>query len=751
MSLNPKLLKQLLGIFSLDLKDQIEVASEGLFSLEKEGVPEQERSEYYAAILRATHNIKGAARGLDLTEIVDASHKIETLFIELRDNNHVPPGSFIDLCLKIFEQIQAVVNAMIAGNKIPVDLTELVKQLVPDILTKKEVKHKPSRVITKKSDKESNIIDTAQLSKSKSSTVTGEVIKVDLNKFNQVAALSDELLVIRNGLSEHYSVLQSMRGKLGGIIRQCKKTVNQQSEVFISQPNTHTHGSMLDVLDTIIEFEQDATILQDRMRSVVNNMGRVSSSLNYDLRTLRLIPIENIFKSLTRSLRVIASDLGKSVTVDVKGGDTEVDRTVLDCLQDPLIHLVRNAVDHGIESADKRKISGKKEKGHITISAQAMGSSIRIEIADDGEGICADKIAELALKRKLISAEKIEGMNEQNKLKLIFLPGFSSRDEVTEISGRGIGLDVVKSSLHLLKGTVKIETEKSKGTKFILQLPVMLTIERGLLIRVADQHFILPTIEVERTLMISATDIVTVEGIETILSYGEAIPLRRFDELLEIDKTKCQQDNAEQWMVVIIKHDADHVAFVVDDILAEREMVLKPLKSPLKSVPNVSGATYDESGNVIIILDTRSLIRTALQGSIRTHIVPKNIQNEKYSPKILVVDDSLTTRTLEQNTLEAQGFTVTTAIDGLLALKILHKDNSFDLIVTDIEMPNMNGFELTKHIKEDEKLRSIPVVIVSSLDRDEDKKLGMDVGADAYIVKGNFESKALLETINRLI
>ncbi len=461
-----------------------------------------------------------------------------------------------------------------------------------------------------------------------------------------------------------------------------------------------------------------------------------------------MIPVGNLLCTFPRYVRDLSQELQKNVELILKGEDVKVDKAVLEGLKDPMIHLLRNSIDHGIESESVRKERGKPEKGLITIEIKEEQGLIKISITDDGTGIDVKKLSAMAESKKLLKKEELDKMDDAEKLDLIFRSGFSTKDIITDTSGRGVGLDVVKSNIDNLNGHISISTIPEKSTTFTLSVPLSIASERGLLIKCAEQNFVVPTSSVERVLLINPEQIINVQGGQAIVLENKTIPLKILSDILNLENKSTV--NANKLSIIVINRGNHILAFLVDEIVGEKEIVIKALQDPLSKTPCVSGGTLLESNRVIMVLEPGDLIHHALQKNTRHVSLKKENTNESDKKHILVVDDSITTRTLEKNILESKNYEVTVAVNGKDAWDILQK-KKFSLLITDIMMPVMDGFTLTEHVKSSENLRDLPVIIVTSLGSDAEKKRGIDVGADAYIVKNEFESGALLSIVSQLV
>jgi two-component system chemotaxis sensor kinase CheA len=436
----------------------------------------------------------------------------------------------------------------------------------------------------------------------------------------------------------------------------------------------------------------------------------------------------------------------------LQGIHVEIDKRILEEMKDPLIHLLRNCVDHGIEKPEEREVRNKPRCGKITIAiSRVSGNKVEILITDDGAGIEIAKVKEAAVKRGIVSQKEVEHLDEQEALLFIFQSEISTSPIITSISGRGMGLAIVREKVEKLGGHISVEAKPQIGSSFRILLPVLLATFRGIHIKTADQVFVIPTANVERVLRLKPEAIKTVENKETISLNGRVVSLVRLNEVLALPRQERIGEEAGFIKVLVLSAAEKRIAFVVDEVLDEQEVLVKNLGKQLARVRNVACATVLGTGKVVPILHVPDLIKSAVRmpgTGMRTVITPD--QDKTKSKSILVVEDSITSRMLLKNILESAGYQIKTAVDGVDALMVL-KTEIFDLVVADVEMPRMNGFDLITKIRGDKKIAQLPVVLVTALESREDRERGVEVGANAYIVKSSFDQSDLLEVIQRLI
>lgn len=571
-------------------------------------------------------------------------------------------------------------------------------------------------------------------------------MRVNLEKLENLASLAEELLTMKIEMEDHLASVQQVKTHIHEMAVAWRR-VGSVSGVW-SKNRQDQESFLKQSTDSITELDAVSGRMHRDMRTTTSRLSILVGALQDDIRMMRLVPVATLLRPMTRSVRDIARELGKQVNFEIRGDEIEIDRTVLEGIRDPLVHLLRNALDHGIESPESRQAVGKPAEGLLRISVRGEGGQIVMVVEDDGNGIRVEKIVETARKKKIATDAELAAMGRDEILGLVFRPGFSSKEIITSISGRGVGLDVVVSNLRSLKGSVQIETEEDKGTRFVLKLPITLATDHGVLVRAGGTVFAIPTAAVDRVMELRGDDVLEVEASHAIMHHGRAIPLRDLAGTLELESR--EPIDRDHLPVLIVSKGWDSVAFLVEEVIGEREVVIKPFRPPLISVRNVTGGTLTGSGEVIMVLNPADLVTSALTGN-RLSIRALEHQGETAAaPRILVVDDSITTRTLGKSILEHAGYDVSVAVDGKQAWTIL-QEQTFDLVVSDVEMPGMDGFQLTERIKQSEHLNTLPVIIVTSLANEADRRRGIEVGAQAYIVKGKFETKALLDVVSQLI
>lgn len=488
----------------------------------------------------------------------------------------------------------------------------------------------------------------------------------------------------------------------------------------------------------------------------------ITDEIEEGIRTLRLLPLSTIFNLFPRMVRDLARQENKEVELIIQGGDTKADKRIVEEMKDPLMHMIRNSIDHGIETPAERQALGKPPQATIILRGYQTATNVIIEVVDDGRGLDVEKIKQTAIKRNVCTEEELSGLTHGQIQSLIFAPGFSTRTFVTEVSGRGVGLDVVRTNVEALKGMIQVDSIPKKGCTFRVQLGTSLATAHVLIVIVNHVSYAVPLEFVQTTKLVAMHEVFTIEGKDTIVWNNQPISVARLANLLEIDYEQTALSDDHQLVpCIILKVGEDTLGLFVDELIDEQDVVLKPQSRLLKRVRNVAGATILGTGEVCMVLNPHDLIKSvrkligSFTGSVVTHQDFSNgeighPETGHRKTTILLAEDSIATRTQEKRILEAAGYEVVTCVDGLDAFNKL-RVGAFDAVVSDIQMPNMDGLTLTSKIRENKEYNELPIILVTSLASEEDKKRGAEAGANAYITKGNFNQEVLLDTLRRLV
>ena len=781
-----------IGKFQEEAQDLLQRLNEGVIMLE--GDPDNRA--LIDQMMRDAHTIKGSSRMVGLIEISDVAHWLEDIMVKVRERELAYTPEMSDY---FFEALDAIVyltdNAGVNVDD-ALDLDALKARLAaiaeggnardtdtvaaspkPEAPKKRAKKATTSEQQTAPEidedelpDDEAEISDyddeseaSSQPASATASTGSGkDTSQADKTLKAKVQATIRIKTSQVDGLLNLISEVVISQIKAEQRVHEARTVQTQISEANQAWARVKTafsamaHEDLLDALGDDINMVD--ALLSDSRRDLgsflkgysddVSRTSVVITDLQEQGMRLRMLPANTIFQTFPRAMRELAKQFRKEIDFVIEGGDTELDKKVLEEINDPLVHIMRNAVDHGIEAPETRLKLGKPAKGTIRMAARQEGDRIVIEISDDGAGIDPEKVRQSAVRKGYISEGEAGTMSDREAQYLIFEAGFSTAAIITEISGRGVGMDVVREFVvEKLKGSLDLDSEVGKGSTFKLTIPLTLAIIRALMLRVGGRGFALPTGSIEETLRVDPSEIIKVEGREVIRRQRRTVPLVRLSDILDVPSDLTGTSKVP---IATIGYSGHRMGFIVDAFIGEQQIVIKPLGNHLKKIENVAGVTILGAGEVVPILNVPDLMASArTRSGQRVGMVPRS---EKVGQrKVLICEDSFTTRELERSIFEAAGYEVETAMDGAIGLGKLKDGLVVDAVVTDVQMPNMTGFELTKAIKADPALAEIPVIIVTSLERDEEKAEGINAGADAYITKSVFNQDTLLDTVERLI
>lgn len=749
MDLDPEIIQQLLATFALEMDEQLQQVTDQLLQLEK-GLPPEECARAYDTVFRAAHNVKGAARGIGAEAVGELAHQLETLFSQLKRGGGVPPPALVDVSLAVLDGMRRIYGGWSMGEPLParlekeyqallqrlatVEVTNVAAAAAPEPAAAAPLSAPPPPAAAPE------VIDPLPAG--------GEVLRVELARMRTVSALAEELEVTRAEMLEHLARVRQMERRLTHLA-QVWQRVHPLFEMAAGSDDGELYAALREQDELVGGLRGLGTDIHKGLRGSTRRFHQLSDALQHNVRMLRLVRVSNLLRPLMRSVRDMARELGKDIDFQVSGDEVEIDRVVLDSIKDPLTHLLRNAIDHGIETPARRQAAGKALRGKVQLTVAATGSRIQVRLEDDGAGIDADAVGRLAVQKGVLSADELRTLDRAQRMAIIFRPGFSSKEQVTNLSGRGVGLDVVKANIQALKGQVRVDSEPGRGTTFLLDLPLTLATDQGLVVRAAGADYLIPETAVEQVLELGRDAVRTVEASQVVLYQGRPVPLRDLGAILE--RGPALLTNPERLPIVIVSYGWRMAALLVDDVVRDREIVVKRLGWPLKAVRNVGGAALTGAGGIMMVLNPADLVASALGAATAAlGTAAAAAPAPRAAPHVLVVDDSITTRMLERSILEKNGYRVTVATHGRQAWDLL-QSNRFDLVVSDVQMPLMDGIELTGKIKQSDSFRHIPVIIVSSLGNEIDKRRGIEAGADAYVVKAQFETGALLEIVRRLV
>lgn len=783
-------LQELLETFRIEAREHLQTLTNGLLKLEK--VDPAEKPALVEEIFREAHSLKGAARAVDMADIEQLCQAMESVFAACKREAITLSAGAYDVLHRTLDVVTELVES--DSGEGDTEVTELIDALekiengefsdsapppqkpnpepepAPAAQSVPEPEPAPEPVAPpppkpKPAPKPASSPAAKKPSaakKSHSKTAADDTIRIAVSKLDALMLQVEEMLSVKLGLYQQLSDLREMQMFLSIWQKEWKKVepdaralAKPGGQVSARAPKEFSRS-----FENLMAFTTFNTGRLDALAANVSQMTRrvhqstrslevMVDGLLDDMKQILLHPFSLLLDMVPKMVRDLARAQQKEVSLEINGAHIEIDRRILEEMRTPLIHLVRNAVDHGLEPPDVREAHGKPRTGTISLTVtQTDASKVKIVLADDGGGIDVARVKAKAVQQGILSQTEADAMDDEAAQMLIFHSALSTSPIITEISGRGLGMAIVKEKINNLGGKIAVASTMGLGTVFEITLPVTMATFRGILVQAANRRFILPTANVVRVTRIDPQKIKTVENKETIQLNGELLPVVSLAETLQLPGAEPFAGD-ERLTVLVLAVNDERMAFVVDGVVNEQEVLVKGLGPQLSRVRNVSGATILGSGAVVPILNVSDLLKSAVKntGAQMHRTAQKSDSGPKY---ILVTDDSITSRSLLQNILQAAGYRVKTAVDGVDAFSLLRQEQ-FDLLVSDVEMPRMNGFQLTEKIRADERLATLPIVLVTSLGSREDRERGVDAGADAYVVKSSFDQTNLLDIIKRLV
>jgi two-component system chemotaxis sensor kinase CheA len=767
MSSDADFLKRLLSTFKIEAEEHITAMSSGLIELEKASAAERQM-EIIETVFREAHSLKGAARAVNMTKIEATCHSIESIFSALKRKDIALSPELFDILHKAVDTLSKLLLSA-ATEQTPVEesrIKELIQKL-ENVLKKQrpvdsdqgsgikrqtQVISAVESVITEHKpevgEKESVVKEQPATDHRQPIPSMSETIRISTAKLDSILLQVEELLSAKLSASQRATELREINTALAEWKKELKK-FRDQGSVARGQEITDLRSPVIDPF--ITSLESKLKMLEKSAEHDQQSLGSMVDNLLDNMKKVLMLPFSSLLEIFPKLVRNISHDRGKDVNLVIRGEEIEIDRRILEDMKDPLIHLVRNCIDHGIEKPEERVRRKKPLSGTITIAISRVNSNkVEILISDDGIGINITKVKASAVRLGIFPQVEVDKLDEQEVLSLIFQSGVSTSPLITDISGRGLGLAIVKEKVDKLGGIVSVETHPNVGTTLRIVLPVTLATFQGIITCVDEHLFILPTTNVDRIVRIKKDEIKTIENRDTISLNGRTISLVPLHAVLEFLQKEKKGKDSDFLHVMVLKAAEKRIAFSVDEVLNEQEVLVKSLGKQLSRVRNIAGAAVLGTGKVVPILNVLDLMKSAVRFSATTGAAVAAEEVEAKKKSILVVEDSITSRSLLKNILETAGYNVKTTVDGVDAMTALRTEE-LDLVVSDVDMPRINGFELTAKIRSNKKLSEIPVVLVTALESREDRERGIDVGANAYIVKSSFDQSNLLEVIRRLI
>ncbi len=735
-------------------------------------------------IAREAHTLKGASSILGLEVIQATAHAMEEVFDALRDADRQAPADLYDLLYDALDRLSEACRLVVDPTGADAVTLEALQEAChryaleaasgvssATIPTKAPAPDPPPAVSTDSQEDDVSFdsvvalpppepIDFARVEPAASDPTRAgeETIRVPIRKLDSLMAQIGELLIARIRNEERMTILRELQVELEDAnkvwsrfkeVRRAiekatgrrRRTLDAKRQELVDRMDAHLKG-----------VSSRSGVLRNQFARDAMHVSILVDNLQEDIKKARMLPVSTILDGFHRLVRDVARKEGKQATLDLVGTETEVDKRVLELIKDPLMHLLRNAVSHGIETPGERERLGKAACGTVAVETHQAGGRIVISIADDGRGIDARRVAERAIALGLLDAAQARALAERDLLQFIFHSGLSTKETVTDVSGRGVGMDVVRENIQRVGGQIDIDTRAGRGTRISVTLPLTLSTTNSLLVESSGQTFAIPIGSVERILRIVPEDVETIEETPALRVDGAPVAIAFLSDVLALPPG--QSSDETKLPVVLLNVDGRRLGLVVDALVDERELVVKPLGKQLLRVRFVSGGTIVGSGAVLLVLNPHDLVRSHTAKSASPDVVERFRQRGERTTgarrRILLVEDSITTRTLEKNILEMAGYEVAACKDGIEALAYLRL-HECDAVITDVNMPSMDGFVLVERLRQDARYQDLPVLLVTSLASDDDRRRGMQVGANAYLVKSDFEQGRFLEMLAALL
>lgn len=716
----------ILALFRQEVDEQCSRVSQLLLRLEQE----PDRLDLIAPVMRAAHSIKGAARAVRLDPVVSLAHALEDRLAAAQKRQHGVDEALIEFCLAAVDLLREFSRR---GSSDPL-LARLQRLLAP-------------KAGDEAAAEAPAIAQTLAPTPNYIAAEDGDpVLRIKASLVGRLIALAGTGVVGARRLrpfAERQQRLRQTVAQLGRLVDDLHHRLGAPT------PASPVGADLGELRRQIASARQHTQSWIDDFTDYARESFDLNERIYQAASLTRLRPFRDLVLGYPRMVRDLARQLGKRARLTIVGEGLEVDRDVLEKLDAPLTHLLRNAIDHGLEAVAARIAAGKQEEGQLRIWATHRAGMLAIDISDDGGGIDLASVRARLVDSGRLSADAAAALSDQALREHVFAPGFSTRSEVTEVSGRGVGLDVVRESIERLDGSVRLTTRQGHGTTFHLLVPISRAVTRALAVRCGGEVYAFPSLRIDRVVRSQRSEVASEEGLQYLPIGGRNVGLVPLAELLELGVTRSHGERID---VVVVEHQGRLVGFVVDEFLGEYDLATRPLDARLGRVADIAAVAVLTDGSPVVLLDVDDLMRSALGRARASLASTQRAASSDDSPRkrVLVADDSISVRELERQLLAGRGYEVEVAVDGVDAWTRL-RDEAFDLLITDVDMPRMNGIELTRSIKQDPRLRSLPVVIVSYRDRPEDRRRGLDARADAYLTKSDFQDESFLKLVHQLI
>ncbi|MEX0804166.1 MAG: response regulator [Candidatus Binatia bacterium] len=759
---------RLRATFNVEAEEHLQAIATGLLELEK-SPPLARQQAVTEAIYREAHSLKGAARAVNLPDIEAICQALESVLAAWKQQGLSAAADTFDTLHHAVDMIRNILTYSEPGQRAfdQRQCSEIIQRL-GRLQGRAASTSRANFARPDTAHAEPPSDQLAPLSPPvvpETSALFGETVRISTAKLDARLLQAEEMLAVKltaaqravdlRGVTALFEQWHKKWARVSAEARANRQARDREISGGRGRPGDGS-AQLMEFLEWNGEYmgalENKLASLAGQAEQDRQSAGKLVDDLLEDSKRLLMLPFATLANPLPKLVRDLARDQGKEVELAVHGGEIEIDKRVLEEMKDPFIHILRNCVDHGVEKPDQRIRLNKPRRASIAITASRIdGNKVEILVSDDGAGVDLEKLKESALRHGIVTDADARALSEAEALELMFHSEVSTSRIITEISGRGLGMAIVRAKVEKLGGQVSIESKGGIGTTLRMVLPLTLARFRGILVGIGGSVFVIPTVNVEQVLRISPREIQTVENRETLTLQGRAVSLARLDAVLELPRKTNHGEDSKPMVVVVLRSAEQRIAFAVDEVLHEEEVLVKPLNKPLARVRNIAGATVLGSGKAVPILNVADLMKSARKPAAAfapAAVAGAAAKAEKR--KLLLVEDSITSRMLLKSILESAGYQVKTAVDGVDAFTVLREER-FELVVSDVEMPRMNGFDLTARIRADKRLAELPVVLVTALESRAERERGIDIGANAYIVKSNFEQSNLLDAVRRLV
>lgn len=755
----------LLDMFRMEVETQAAAMTEGLLALERD----PGATQHYEELMRSAHSLKGAASIVNRTAAVQVAHAMEDCFVAAQRGLITVPQERIDSLLRgvdLLARIAQVPEEEIANwntaHRPEIDafmrsLTATLEGAAPSspkITAATERRPPDEPPAEPASPPEPVSKPTAEPPKAPAAPAASKsadaarAVRVTADNLNRLLGLAGESVVASRWVDTFAVELLRLKRQQNFLIQSIGTLRESTAELELDE---RVQGHLIDAQNKAGDCRDLLASRLDDLELFDRRFFNLSKRLYQEVLDCRMRPFSDGTHGFTRMVRDAARTLGKEVKLEIAGENTPVDRDVLERVEAPLGHLLRNAVDHGIGTPAERLAAGQPAQGTVRLEARHSAGMLLIEVSDDGRGIDPEAVRRAVVAKQLTTAEVAAEMTEAELLEFLFLPGFTMKETVTEISGRGVGLDVVQTMVKEVGGGVRITSQPGKGTMFSLQLPLTLSVLRTLLVEIGGEPYAFPLARITSAMKVPREKIESVEGRQHFRFGEQQIGLVPAHQILGVPETASLNGELP---VIVLGEKTNRYGIVTDRFLGERELVVRPLDSRLGKIKDISAAALMPDQSPVLIIDVDDMIRSIenlITGGRISHVARGGAATAaKKRKRVLVVDDSLTVRELERKLIDSKGYEVEVAVDGMDGWNAVRTGN-YDLVVTDVDMPRLDGIELVNLIKKDPRLNSLPVMIVSYKDREEDRRRGLEAGADYYLTKGSFHDETLLRALADLI